>query len=89
VLWNRLIGYNPLRLQKNSFVQILSIVSPTLFLGIFYRAHLSHEGRLHCLRDPPYSRATRFASISLPRHIPGAQRFDKHAHLRFGLVMEY
>jgi len=34
LLWNRLIGYNPVRLWPRSFIQFLSMVS-TIFFAIF------------------------------------------------------
>lgn len=39
VLWNRLIGYNPFKLPKLSFVQIVSLVStlqPTTIISLTY-----------------------------------------------------
>jgi alpha-1,3-glucosyltransferase len=38
VLWNRLVGYNPLRLQKKYFVQLFSIVSLIIFCTKFWHA---------------------------------------------------
>lgn len=34
LLWNRMIGYNPLRLQKKSVVQLLSIVSQVIVVAV-------------------------------------------------------
>ena len=50
LLWNRLVGYNPLRYQANLFVRCIPLVRPVS--SLFYRVErlLTHiTGNLYCV----------------------------------------
>lgn len=92
VLWNRLIGYNPLRLQENSMVRLLSIVSLNCFLSRYFQKAqlwLYHKGYLYCVHNPSCPRTRLSPSTSLPRLIPRLECPYKHACFCPSLVMEY
>jgi len=90
LLWNRLIGHNPFKLQRGSFVELVSSVcSASCNTPRFAHSLQLNTGRIHSNSRSPLARAPSSTTSSLPRSLPSAQRSSEHPRVRTHLALEH
>lgn len=89
ILWNRLVGYNPLKFKGRSLLQLLSTVHSLTHRCCGHRSDHVILGGIRCLLRITPCRGPVHASRPPPRPLPRAQRARQHPRLRSRLALEH